>query len=43
MKIYHVERDFSKTLSEQKEELKKKHKNFQYLTSNGKKITFIAE
>ena len=43
MKIYHIDRDFSKTLAEQKKELEKQYKGFQYLHSDGKKIHFMAE
>lgn len=43
MKIYHIDRDFNKTLAEQKKELAEQYKGFTYLTSNGRKVTFIAE
>ena len=43
MKVYHIERDFNKTLSQQKKELERQYKNFQYLHCDGRKIHFIAE
>ena len=43
MKVYHVERDFNKSLSKQKKELEKQYKNFHYLNSDGRKIHFIAD
>lgn len=43
MKIYHVDRDFSKTLSQQKKEIEKQYTNFQYLWSDGRKIHFMAD
>ena len=43
MKIYHIDRDFSKTLTEQKKELEKQYNGFVYLHSDGQKIHFIAE
>lgn len=43
MKIYHIDRDYKKTLAAQKKELEKIYKNFQYLWSDGRKIHFIAE
>ena len=43
MKVYHIDRDLNKTLSEQKKELEKQYKDFRYLNSDGKKIHFIAE
>ena len=43
LKIYHVDRDFSKPLSQQKRELKAKYNGFTYLFSDGRQIHFIAE
>jgi hypothetical protein len=43
MNIYHIERDLNKTLTEQKRELEKQYNGFVYLSSDGKKIHFIAE
>lgn len=43
MKIYHVDRDFKKTLKQQKIELAKQYKKFEYMFSDGRKIHFIAE
>lgn len=41
-KIYHVERDKSKTLKQQKAELEKVYTGFVYLWSDGRQIHFIA-
>lgn len=47
MKIFHVDRDYNKTLEQQKKELKEQYTNFQYLFADGAtgnaKIHFIAE
>lgn len=43
MKVYHIERDYKKTLNQQKKELAKAYTNFNYLWSDGKKIHFAAE
>jgi hypothetical protein len=43
MKVYHIDRDPNKTLTEQKKELEKQYKDFLYLHSDGQKIHFIAE
>ena len=47
MKIYHVDRDYSKSLEKQKKELKEQYKGFNYLyadPANGNpKIHFMAE
>ena len=43
MKIYHIDRDFNKTLKQQKRELAKQYKNFEYMFSDGRKIHFMAE
>ena len=43
MNIYHIERNFDKTLSQQKKELEKQYVNFQYLWSDGRKIHFMAD
>lgn len=43
MKIYHIERDFDKTLKKQVEELEKQYQNFRYLHSDGRKIHFMAD
>ena len=42
MKVYHIDRDFNKTLSQQKRELEKQYVNFHYLHSDGRKIHFMA-
>ena len=42
MKVYHIERDFNKSLSQQKKELEKQYEGFQYLHCDGRKIHFIA-
>lgn len=46
-KIYHIERDYTKTLQKQKKELEKQYINFEYLfadAANGHgKIHFIAD
>ena len=43
MKIYHIDRDFNKTLAQQKKDLAKQYKKFKYMFSDGRKIHFIAE
>lgn len=43
MKIYHIDRDFTLSLKEQKKQLSKEYKGFNYLFSDGQKIHFIAE
>lgn len=43
MKVYHVPRDLSKSLEQQKRELKSQYKNFNYFASDGQKIHFMAE
>lgn len=43
MKIYHLDRDHTKTLAQQKKELEKQYTNFHYLSSDGKKIHFMAD
>ena len=47
MKIFHLDRDYSKTLEQQKKELKAQYEGFQYLWTDGAtgnaKIHFIAE
>lgn len=47
MKIFHVDRDYSKTLEQQKKELKAKYIGFKYLWTDGAtgnpKIHFMAE
>lgn len=48
MKIYHIDRDYAKSLEQQKKELKAKYPGFTYLyTDNGgtynPKIHFMAE
>lgn len=42
MNIYHVERDLSKTLKQQKKELEREYSEFVYLWSDGRHIHFIA-
>ena len=41
--IYHIDRNHTKTLAQQKKELAKQYKNFYYLSADGKKIHFIAD
>ena len=43
MKIYHIDRNFGMTLEEQKKNLKKQHRGFKYLFSDGRKVHFMAE
>ena len=47
MKIFHIDRDYNKTLEQQKKELKAQYKGFQYLWADGatgnSKIHFMAE
>lgn len=48
MKIFHVFRDYTKTLEQQKKELKAQYEGFQYLDCDGAfgrnpKIHFMAE
>lgn len=48
VKIYHIPRDYSKTLDQQKRELKYEYKDFQYLYTDQAlggepKIHFMAE
>ena len=43
MKVYHIDRDYTKTLEQQKKELAKKYNNFQYLFCGSHKIHFIAD
>lgn len=47
MKIFHIDRDYNKTLEQQKKELKSQYKNFQYLWTDRAighvKIHFMAE
>ena len=42
LKIFHVTRDHTKTLKEQKKQLEKDYIIFKYLFSDGRKIHFIA-
>lgn len=42
MKIYHIERDLSKTLKQQKAELERQYSGFSYLWSDGRHVHFIA-
>lgn len=42
MKIYHIDRDFTLSLKEQKKHLAKEYNNFYYWFSDGKKIHFQA-
>ena len=39
MKVYHVPRDLSKPLEQQKRELRSQYKNFNYFASDGQKYT----
>lgn len=43
MKVYHIPRDLSKSLEQQKRELKSQYKNFNYFASDGQKIHFMTE
>lgn len=43
MEIYHIPRDYNKTLEQQKKELKSQYTNFQYLMTDRNKIHFMAE
>lgn len=43
MKIYHIERDYKKTLKEQKKDLEKQYTNFNYLFTDRNKLHFIAD
>lgn len=43
MKIYHIDRDFKKSLKEQKQEIKKTYKNVVEMFSDGKKIHVFAD
>lgn len=43
MKIYHIERDYNKPLSQQKKELAKEYTNFNYLYTYSHIVTFIAD
>lgn len=42
MKIYHIDRDFTKTLTQQKKEILKQYTNVQYISSDGRKVHIIA-
>lgn len=47
MKIFHIDRDYNKTLEQQKKELKSQYLNFQYLwtdnATGNAKIHFMSE
>lgn len=43
MKIYHIDRDYNISLKEQKKQLEREYKGFQYLFADRDKIHFIAE
>ena len=43
MKIYHIERDYNISLKEQKKQLEREYKGFQYLYADRGKMHFIAE
>lgn len=42
-KIFHVKRDLSKSLKQQKRELSEAYDNFYYIGSDGRQIDFIAD
>jgi hypothetical protein len=43
MRIYHIDRDYNISLKEQKKQLEREYKDFQYLYADRGKIHFIAE
>jgi len=43
MKIYHIERDYTKTAAQQRKQLEKQYINFNYLWSDGRKVHFAAD